>query len=171
MTPIQPHKADSGAARTSLGRSQKMKQYASTQRRQAYESIETGIKTKSRTQGCSTLLSSFERVEGKGGNMTSADVTEPGRQSAGGPALHHLTPPRPLCCSRPAPTSCPPKTRPPTAPWPPGRRRPGPAPGRRSHVRSGFDSDARGTVSAWWHSAAGREHRVARCLRPRSRTT
>ena len=33
VTPIQPHKADSGAARTSPGRSQKMIQYASTQRR------------------------------------------------------------------------------------------------------------------------------------------
>ena len=31
MTPIQPHKADSGATRTSPGRSQKTKQYAPTQ--------------------------------------------------------------------------------------------------------------------------------------------
>ena len=33
ISPIQPHKADSGAARTSPGRSQKITQYASTQRR------------------------------------------------------------------------------------------------------------------------------------------
>ena len=33
ITPIQPHKADSGAARTSPGRSRKRKQCASTQRR------------------------------------------------------------------------------------------------------------------------------------------
>ena len=33
ITPTQPHKADSGAARTSRGRSQKVKQCASPQRR------------------------------------------------------------------------------------------------------------------------------------------
>ena len=40
-TPSQPHKADSGAARTSPGRSQSLKQCASTQRRTSLRAVET----------------------------------------------------------------------------------------------------------------------------------
>ena len=52
VTPIQPHKADSGATRTSPGRSQKMKQYASTQRRTSLR-VNTDV---NRVQGKEALI-------------------------------------------------------------------------------------------------------------------